>query len=114
MGAVRSVHDLIEAIIFPSASFVPGHENYRVETEEEIYSGVLRQRNSEFVVLVSGPNDLHRIPRSKIKSIEPSEVSLMPEGFDESLPPEELADLFAFLRSQTSREAARGSGGYAP
>ena len=111
VGAVRSVHDLIEAIIFPSASFVPGHENYRVETEEEIYSGVLRQRNSEFVVLVSGPNDLHRIPRSKIKSIEPSEVSLMPEGFDESLTSEELADLFAFLRSQTSREAARRSGG---
>ena len=111
VGAVRSVHDLLEAIIFPSASFVPGHEIYRVETEDEIYSGVLRTRNSKFVVLVSGPNDLHRIPRSKIKSMERSEVSLMPEGFDESLSARELSDLFAFLRSQTSRQTALAGGG---
>ena len=106
VGAVRSVHDLVEAIIFPSASFVPGHEIYRVETEDDIYSGVRRRSTSEYVVLVSGPNDIHRIPRSKIKSMDPAKVSLMPEGFDESLTGRELTDLFAFLRSQTSREAA--------
>ena len=111
IGAVRSVHDLIEAIIFPSASFVPGHEIYRVETADDIYSGVLRRRNAEYVVIVSGPNDLHRIPRSEIKSMEPAKVSLMPEGFDESLTQRELSDLFAFLRSQTSREAAMAGGG---
>ena len=55
VGAVRSVHDLIEAIIFPSASFVPGHEIYRVETADDVYSGVLRRRNAEYVVIVSGP-----------------------------------------------------------
>jgi putative membrane-bound dehydrogenase-like protein len=111
VGAVRSVHDLIEAIIFPSASFVPGHEIYRVETADDVYSGVLRRRNSEYVVIVSGPNDLQRIPRSRIKSMEPAQVSLMPEGFDENLTQLELSDLFAFLRSQTSREAALAGGG---
>ena len=111
VGAVRSVHDLIEAIIFPSASFVPGHEIYRVETADDVYSGVLRRRNAEYVVIVSGPNDLHRIPRSEIKSMEPAQVSLMPEGFDENLTQSELSDLFAFLRSQTSREAAMAGGG---
>ena len=111
VGAVRSVHDLIEAIIFPSASFVPGHEIYRVETADDVYSGVLRRRNAQYVVIVSGPNDLHRIPRSEIKSMEPAKVSLMPEGFDENLTQRELSDLFAFLRSQTSREAAMVGGG---
>ena len=112
VGAVRSVHDLVEAIIFPSASFVPGHEIYRVETEDDLYSGVRRESTKEYVVLVSGPNDIHRIPRSKIKSMDPAKVSLMPEGFDESLSKRELTDLFAFLRSQTSREASlTGVGG---
>jgi putative heme-binding domain-containing protein len=111
VGAVRSVHDLLEAIIFPSASFVPGHEIYRVVTADDVYSGVLQRRNAEYVVIVSGPNDLHRIPRSEIKSMEQAQVSLMPEGFDENLTRQELSDLFAFLRSQTSREAAQPGGG---
>jgi len=28
VGAIRSGHDLLEAIVFPNASFVPGHEVY--------------------------------------------------------------------------------------
>src|SRR6202035_5380914 len=40
VGAIRSGPDLLEAIVFPSASFVPGHEVYIVETAAERYSGV--------------------------------------------------------------------------
>ena len=40
VGAIRSGHDILEAIVFPSASFVPGFEIYNVETRTETYSGV--------------------------------------------------------------------------
>jgi putative membrane-bound dehydrogenase-like protein len=109
VGAIRSGHDLLEAIVFPSASFVPGHEIYRVETATDVYSGVLLSRNNEAVTLVTGPNGEVRIPREQIKTMRASPISLMPEGLDEALTAEEFADLMAFLRSQTSRETAQAA-----
>src|SRR6185503_12264575 len=70
IGAIRSGHDLLEAIVFPSASFVPGHEVYNVDTATERIAGVIRRQSSTAVVLVTGPNGEVRIPRSKIKRIQ--------------------------------------------
>jgi putative heme-binding domain-containing protein len=107
VGAVRSGLDLLEAIVFPSASFVPGHEVYRVTTANAVHTGVRQGSGaSGAVVLVCGPGDIVRIPRKEVVSIEPSSVSLMPDGFDATLTKTELADLLAFLQSQTSRDAA--------
>jgi putative heme-binding domain-containing protein len=103
IGAIRSGHDLLEAIVFPSASFVPGHEVFTVDLAHDRLSGVIRSQNRETVVLVTGPNGEVRIPRSEIKSMQPSKVSLMPEGFDESLTKAELTDLLAFLQAEKTR-----------
>lgn len=100
VGAVRSSHDLLEAILFPSASFVPGHEVHRIQTAREVYSGVIIERTADAVVLVTGPDAEVRIPRSEILSMEPSRVSIMPEGLDRALTQQELIDLLAFLQSQ--------------
>ena len=55
------------------------------------------------MVLVTGPKGEVRIPRREIKSMQPSKVSLMPEGFDESLTKTELTDLLAFLQAERAR-----------
>ncbi len=108
VGAIRSGHDLLEAIVFPSASFVPGHEVYIVETAAERYSGVRGDGDANSLTLITGPGPegTVRIPRQKVLSIRPSTVSLMPEGLDESLTRNEFVDLLAFLQQQTSRETA--------
>jgi len=103
IGAVRSGLDLIEAIVFPSASFVPGHEVYRVETAAEVHTGVQGESTPEAVVILSGPNDRVRIPRKQIVSMRPALVSLMPDGFAEELTRQELNDLLAFLQAQKAR-----------
>jgi putative heme-binding domain-containing protein len=103
IGAIRSGHDLLEAIVFPSASFVPGHEVFLVDLANDRLSGVIRSQSREAVVLITGPNGEMRIPRSAIRSIEPSKVSLMPEGFDEELTQAELIDLLAFLQAEKTR-----------
>ena len=99
IGSIRSGHDLLEAIVFPSASFVPGHEVYRVKTKtsSEILSGVIGEQDSDAVILITGPNAEMRIPQDQIASMEPSSVSLMPEGLEESITPAEMADLLTFL-----------------
>jgi len=108
VGAVRSRHDLLEAILFPSASFVPGHEVRNVKTETERYTGIIAgwQRSPEgdtdddILILVTGPNAPVRIPRREILSIDVSPVSLMPEGLGEALTEQQLSDIVAFLEGQ--------------
>lgn len=111
VGAVRSGLDILEAVIFPNASFVPGHEVYRVETEREVYVGVRGESTKDALVIISGPRDRARIPRKDIVSMEPSAVSLMPDGYDQGLTRQELTDLLAFLQAQKSREDAVAGGG---
>jgi putative membrane-bound dehydrogenase-like protein len=106
VGAIRSGHDILEAIVFPSASFVPGFEIYNVVTKNDTYSGVRGEDTPDGITLVTGPHAEIRIPRRQIVSIKPSSVSLMPEGLDESLTRAEFIDLLAFLQSQKSREIA--------
>jgi putative membrane-bound dehydrogenase-like protein len=104
VGSIRSGHDILEAIAFPSATMVPGHESRRVMTKtgNQVYSGVISEFESDrdTVVLVSGPNDKLRIPRDEVASITPSNVSLMPDGFATQLTARELTDLLAFLKAQ--------------
>jgi putative heme-binding domain-containing protein len=102
IGAIRSGHDLLEAIVFPSASFVPGHEVYRVKMKNssEILSGVMGEQDEDVMTLVTGPNGDVRILRDQIASMEKSKVSLMPDGLDTSLTQPEFTDLLAFLQAQ--------------
>jgi putative heme-binding domain-containing protein len=102
IGSIRSGHDLLEAIVFPSASFVPGHEVYRVKTKNspEVLSGVMGEQEADSVILVTGPNAELRIPRDQIALMERSAVSLMPDGLDTSLTQAEFTDLLSFLQAQ--------------
>lgn len=103
IGAIRSGHDILEAIVFPSATMVPGHESRRLETKSgKVFSGVISEFESDrsAVVLVMGPNDKVRIPRDEIASLTSSTVSLMPDGFATQLTQKELTDLLAFLKAQ--------------
>ena len=112
VGAIRSGIDLLEAIVFPSASFVPGHEVFRVETAREVHTGVQGESNPEYVTIISGPRERVRVPRKEVVSMRPAAVSLMPDGFADDLTREELSNLLAFLQAQRYRESgATGRGG---
>ncbi|MGH9658145.1 MAG: hypothetical protein ACRD96_06345, partial [Bryobacteraceae bacterium] len=73
------------------------------------YTGVQGEGSPDAVLIVSGPQDRVRILRKEIRSMRPSTVSLMPDGFAENLTRTELADLLAFLQAQKAREGATGS-----
>jgi len=82
------------------APFVPGYEIFVVDIGNDRLSGVVRSQSRDAIVLVTGPHGEVRIPRSQIKSMERSNVSLMPDGFDESLTRTELMDLLVFLQAE--------------
>ena len=100
IGTVRTERDLLESIVYPSASFVRSFEPFIVTTKsEESYTGVLRKDAADEVVLVTGPNVEVRIARPDIAEMRPGTVSVMPAGLDQQLTKQELSDLLAFLKS---------------
>ena len=100
IGQVRTERDLLEAIVYPSASFVRSYESIIVRTKaDEEYSGVLTRDAPEEVVLATGPGAPVRIARADIAEMRPGTVSIMPAGLDEQLTRQELADLLAFLKA---------------
>lgn len=96
----RSVHDLLEAIVYPSVTFVREYESYRIKTKNSEHTGIIRQQTPEWIVLSTSPQTSVRILRNEILSLEPSETSLMPQGLDQLLTDQEMSDLIAFLVGQ--------------
>ncbi len=102
IGKIRSERDLLEAVIFPSATFVRGYEPFTVITRAgETHNGLVRQDDAEGVALATGPETTQRIARADIADMQPATVSPMPPGMDAVLTPQELADLVAFLKSRS-------------
>lgn len=96
----RSPHDLLEAIVYPSASFVREFESYRVKTKDGEYTGIIRERTPDAITLASSPLTIMRIPRADILSTEILDISMMPQGFDQLLNNHEMADLMTFILGQ--------------
>jgi putative membrane-bound dehydrogenase-like protein len=100
IGQVRTERDLLESIIYPSSSFVRSYEPMIVATKSgEEHSGVLRRDSPEEVILATGPEVEVRLARAEIAEMRPGTVSLMPQGLEEQLSRQELADLLAFLKN---------------
>jgi putative membrane-bound dehydrogenase-like protein len=100
IGKVRNERDLLEAIVFPNASFVRGYEPFTVATKGgDDYTGVVVKDAPDEVILAVGPQLEQRIARADVTGLRPGAVSLMPGGLDSVLTKQELADLVAFLKS---------------
>jgi putative heme-binding domain-containing protein len=100
IGGIRSERDLLEAIVFPSASFVRSYEPVRVvTTDDRTVNGILKKDAPDEVVVVVAADKEERIPRAEVAEIGPSSVSLMPSGLEQQLTPQDLADLVAFLKA---------------
>ena len=100
IGSIRTERDLLEAIVFPSASFVRSYEPVRVVTlDGRVLSGILKKDAPDEIVLTIAADKEERIARADVESIAPGTVSVMPDGFDKQVTPQELADLVAFLKA---------------
>jgi putative heme-binding domain-containing protein len=100
IGSVRTERDLLESIVFPSASLVRSYEPVIIATNDgRTINGLVRKETPEELTLATGVNQEVRIARDDIDAMKPSSVSIMPAGLDQQLTPQELADLVAFLKA---------------
>jgi putative membrane-bound dehydrogenase-like protein len=99
VGAIRTARDLLEAVVYPSSSFVRSYEPTIVKGKTTSALGIIIGDTPEEVMVRSAPGVETHIPRADVLSFQPAATSLMPQGYDGILTPTQLADLIAYLAS---------------
>ncbi len=98
IGRIRTRRDLLEAVVFPSASFARGFESITITTTTGLtHNGVIGTETGQELTLRTGDRAEIRIRRDEIEEMQPAALSIMPQGLDTTLTREELRDLLAFL-----------------
>lgn len=101
IGKIRTERDLLEALLFPSVSFVRSYEPVLLVTKSgKSFNGLIRRETADEITLATGAREEARISRDDIEEIRPGTVSIMPAGLDTQLTKEQIADLLAFLKSR--------------
>ncbi len=100
IGAIRGSRDLLEAVIYPSATFSRGYEPFILRTRDgQIHNGTIARETPDAIYLFTTERVEQRIARDAIEVLQPARVSVMPQGLDAQLSRGELADLVAYLLS---------------
>jgi putative membrane-bound dehydrogenase-like protein len=98
IGGIRSGRDLLEAILYPSASFARDFRPVVIETNAgKVFTGVIARQSTEAVILKTADLKEIRIPRAAIEAMAESNLSIMPKGIETTLSEQELRDLMAYL-----------------
>ncbi len=93
-----SFEQLLSNVFDPSLVIGAAYQATTVQTTKgRTLTGLVVEDNAQRVVLKLQGAKLETIPRDEIDEISVSQVSLMPEGIEKQLKPQEIADLFAFL-----------------
>ncbi len=94
------VEALLRNVLTPSAAMESAYQTFRVVMNDgSVIDAFLADQTPEAVVLRMPGAEDRRIARNDIKSAAYIRRSLMPEGLLEAMTPEQVADLFAHLKS---------------
>jgi putative heme-binding domain-containing protein len=95
----RSVEDILYNIIDPNMAINPVYSNYQIETKSgDLMSGILAAESPDSVTLLQANEIKSTIPRAEIAKFRSTGTSLMPEGLEAGLSPQQMRDLIAFLQ----------------
>ena len=97
------LRSMIRSIIAPSVEVREGYESWTVLTlDGQVVIGVKTLENASQIGLRDANGQTVMIAKSEIDELQPAKKSLMPEGLLRGLRDQEIADLFAYLRSFSS------------
>lgn len=98
IGRFRTREALLEAIAFPSSSIVPDFRPFVIETKSgESTLGMMARETADAIYLRTPQLAEVRIARHQIANITSPDISLMPEGLEKMLTPQQLSDLVEYL-----------------
>jgi putative heme-binding domain-containing protein len=99
-AGVHGNEALLRNILTPNAAMEAGYRRYRIETTNgEVHEGLLAASDSESLTLRQPSTEDRRFPRSGVRRSAFLKGSVMPEGLLDAVPPAEVSDLLAYLRT---------------
>jgi hypothetical protein len=98
----RAKSDLVIEILDPNRSVEGTYRQWTVETEDQILYGRMLAESRTTIEIIDAAGKVHAIDRKNVQGLAASERSVMPEGFEQSIPAADLSDLLEYL--STSKE----------
>jgi putative membrane-bound dehydrogenase-like protein len=99
----KTREELLTSILNPSYAIEPRFINYVITTKDgRMYDGVISNETPGSITLRGGSEDGadQTVLRRNIAGVRASSISLMPDGFEEHLKKQDLADIIAYLRGE--------------
>jgi putative heme-binding domain-containing protein len=104
-----SARDVLESIIEPSKEISDQYGAIVIRKKDgDMVVGRVGNLNGDNLMVLENmfaPNDFTNVKRGDVESIEPSKVSMMPEGLLNYFKEDEILDLMAYLLSRGDRNA---------
>ena len=95
----KNTEGMLFDIVNPNAFIRPEYVSYEAITkDDQSLAGLMMESSPAAVTVLDRNNQRHVLARDQIKELNPSAVSLMPEGLLEALTPQQVMDLFAYLQ----------------
>jgi len=96
----KTKEELLTSILNPSYAIEPHFVHYVVTTKDgQIHDGVISNETPGSITLRGGTENDEAILRMNIAEVRASSVSLMPEGLEQSMSRQDIADVIAYLRA---------------
>jgi putative membrane-bound dehydrogenase-like protein len=96
----KSPADLLIAVLDPNREAQPNFTNYTLVTRAgKVITGMIAVETANSVTLRRAEGKQDTVLRSNIESLTSSGKTLMPEGLEKDVTPQQLADVIAFVRT---------------
>jgi putative heme-binding domain-containing protein len=107
---LRDYASVMKDIMQPSAAINPEHLAYNVELKDgDVKSGVIVSDDGKTLEIGVASGATEKIDKSKVNSVQPSAISLMPENILQAANAQQRKDLMTFLLSSAPTEAANAA-----
>ena len=105
-----SVRDLLESLVEPSKVISDQYAAVNIETSDgRAVSGRIINLNGDSIMVNTNmldPNAITTVDRRRVEKMEPSKLSMMPNGLLDTFKEDEIMDLMAYLLSRGDRNSA--------
>lgn len=96
----KSVQGLLTAILDPNRAVEARYVNYFATTKKgQTFSGILTGETSTSITLTANDGKQHQLLRNELDDLSSTGKSMMPDGIEKDLSPQDLADIIEHVRT---------------
>jgi putative heme-binding domain-containing protein len=90
----------VQHILDPNAAIEPRYSTYMLQMRDgRAIAGIINSESATSVSVVAPGGTAENVLKKEITQIDRAEASLMPEGLENVITPDEMGELVAFLRA---------------